>query len=85
MGCKMFLMNWQDHISFDPGVCHGKPCVKGTRVMVSVVLDNLAAGVDSTMIIDQYPVNEDQIRACLAYAADLARDRVIQLMHQSVG
>jgi hypothetical protein len=40
-------MNWQDHISVDPSDCHGKACIKGTRIMVSVVLVNLAAGIDS--------------------------------------
>ena len=37
-------MNWKDRISVDPNICHGKVCIKGTRIMVSVVLDNLAAG-----------------------------------------
>ena len=38
-------MNWPDYIAIDPVVCHGKACIKGTRIMVSVVLDNLAAGL----------------------------------------
>lgn len=37
-------MNWKDRISHEPEICHGKPCIKGTRVMLSVILDNLAAG-----------------------------------------
>jgi hypothetical protein len=48
-------MNWQDHISVDPQVCHGKACIKGTRVMVSVILDNLAAGVSPEEILASYP------------------------------
>ena len=45
-------MNWQDRITVDPHVCHGKVCIKGTRVMVSVVLDNLAAGVSRDEILN---------------------------------
>ena len=37
-------MHWKDRISIDPNICHGKACIKGTRIMVSVILDNLAAG-----------------------------------------
>ena len=68
-------MDWQERISSDPKVCHGKPCVKGTRIMVTVVLDNLAEGLSSDEIVKAYPplVVED-IRAAIAYAADLARE-----------
>ena len=48
-------MTWQDHITVDPLVCHGKACIKGTRIMVSVVLDNLAAGLSYEEIIESYP------------------------------
>ncbi len=48
-------MNWRAHITVDPSVCHGKACIRGTRVMVSVVLDNLAAGVDIDEILKSYP------------------------------
>jgi uncharacterized protein (DUF433 family) len=40
-------MNWQDRISADPNICHGKVCIKGTRIMVSIILDNLAGGISS--------------------------------------
>lgn len=71
-------MNWKDHISVDPNVCHGKPCIRGTRIMVSVILDNLAAGETTTDILKNYPsLREQHIQAALAYAAELARDRVI--------
>jgi len=73
-------MDWRDHISVDPQVCHGKPCVAGTRVMVSVILDNLAAGQSVEEILASYPmVTADAIRATLAYAADLARERLVPL------
>jgi uncharacterized protein (DUF433 family) len=73
-------MNWKERISVDPQICHGKACIKGTRVMVSVILDNLAAGVKPEEILKSYPtLTEQDIRAALAYAADLARERVILL------
>lgn len=72
------MTNWQDRITSDPNVCHGKPCIKGTRVMVSVIMDNLAAGETHESIIRGYNVAED-IQAALHYAADLARDRLLAL------
>lgn len=68
-------MEWQDRISLDPQVCHGKPCIKGTRVMVSVVIDNLAAGESHESIMRGYHIQEADIQAALHYAAELARDR----------
>jgi uncharacterized protein (DUF433 family) len=73
-------MDWKQHISVDPGVCHGKACIRGTRVMVSVVLDNLAAGLTPDQILKEYPsLTADGIQAAIAYAADLARERVVPL------
>ena len=72
--------HWRDLISVDPNICHGSACVKGTRIMVSVVLDNLAAGLPHDEILASYPsLSEDGLRAVLAYAAELARERVVQL------
>ncbi|HHH46806.1 MAG TPA: DUF433 domain-containing protein [Thiotrichales bacterium] len=73
-------MNWREHISVDPKVCHGKPCVTGTRVTVSVILDNLAAGQSVDEILASYPaVTAEAVRATLAYAAELARERLVPL------
>ncbi|HID24354.1 MAG TPA: DUF433 domain-containing protein [Planctomycetaceae bacterium] len=73
-------MNWRDRIAVDPQVCHGKACIKGTRVMVSVVLDNLAAGVSRDEILASYPsLTGEDIDASIAYAAELARERVVPL------
>ncbi len=73
-------MDWRQHISVDPGVCHGKACIRGTRVMASVVLDNLAAGLTPDQILKEYPsLTADGIQAAIAYAADLARERVVPL------
>ena len=73
-------MSWQDRITVDPAVCHGQACVKGTRIMVSVVLDNLAAGVETKEILGSYPsLAEEDVQAAIAYAADLARERTVPL------
>ncbi|MBI2567644.1 MAG: DUF5615 family PIN-like protein [Candidatus Schekmanbacteria bacterium] len=62
-------MNWREHIAVDPSVCHGKPCVAGTRVMVSVILDNLGVGQSVDDILAAYPtVTAEAVRATLAYA-----------------
>jgi len=65
----------QSRISADRSICHGKPCIAGTRILVTVVLDNLAAGMSADEIVAEYPplVVED-VRAALAYAAALARE-----------
>ena len=73
-------MNWQSRITVDPKVCHGKACIKGTRVMVSVVLDNLAAGLAKDEILTSYPsITAEDIDASIAYAAELARERFVPL------
>ncbi len=73
-------MRWQDHISVDPTVAHGKACIAGTRVPVAVVLANLAAGLTPDEIIRSYPsLRADAIQAALAYAADLAQERILRL------
>jgi uncharacterized protein (DUF433 family) len=73
-------MNWRERISVDPMVCHGKACIKGTRVMVSVVLDNLANGEREASILQSYPsLTQEDIQAAIAYAAELARERFVPL------
>ena len=78
------VMNWKDRISVDPNICHGKPCIRGTRVMVSVVLDNLAAGESLEAIKNGYQIDDEDIQAALHYAADLARDRIVALPAEPV-
>ncbi|MFH0982374.1 MAG: DUF433 domain-containing protein [Planctomycetota bacterium] len=64
-------------ISVDPSVCGGKPCVRGTRIYIAIILDGLAEGLTPEEIIDHYPgLTVEDIRAALAYAADLARENV---------
>lgn len=73
-------MNWRDHIIVNPSVCHGAPCFTGTRVMVSIVLDNLAAGQAPEAILAEYPsLPPEAIPSAIAFAADLARERVVDL------
>ncbi|MCU0727295.1 MAG: DUF433 domain-containing protein [Planctomycetes bacterium] len=73
-------MDWRRHITVDPAVCHGVACIAGTRIPVSVVLDNLAAGLTPAEILASYPtLPADAIPASIAYAAELARERVVAL------
>ncbi len=67
-------------MTVNPDICHGQACVAGTRVLVSVVLDNLAAGLSEEEILGSYPnLTRDSIQACIAYAADLAREQFVVL------
>jgi len=71
-------MDWKEYIKTDPGICHGKPCFIGTRVMISIVLDCLAADMTREAIIEEYPgLSNEAIRAALAYSADLAEERIV--------
>ena len=73
-------MNWRDHITVDPMICHGVPCFKGTRVMVSIVLDNLAAGAAVEEILRDYPsFQREVLPAAISYAAELARERIVEI------
>lgn len=73
-------MNWKDRITVDPFVCHGKACIKGTRIMVSVILDNLAEGVGEEEILKSYPsLSTDDIKSAIAYAAELSRERLVSV------
>ena len=63
-------------ISIDPNICFGKPCIRGTRIWVSVIVENLADGVSEEGILAAYPtLCQEDIRAALAFAADLTRER----------
>jgi uncharacterized protein (DUF433 family) len=69
-------MTWQERIIVDPTVCHGQACIKGTRIMAAVVLDNLA-GIQTDEILRSYPsLKAEDVQAAIAYAADLARERI---------
>jgi uncharacterized protein (DUF433 family) len=70
----------RERIVTDPAVCHGAATIRGARVPVAVVLDNLAAGLTDEDIVNEYPSLEiDDVRAALAYAADVTRERLLPL------
>ena len=74
------MAEWQERITINPAVCHGKACIRGTRVMVSVILDNLVVGVPHEEIIGSYAsLQELDIQAALAYGAGLAREGTADL------
>ncbi len=65
--------DWKERISIKPKVCHGKPCVKGTRIMVSIILDYLKAGESFKSVLKQYPgLKEEDILAAISYAAQVS-------------
>ncbi len=71
-------MDWKEHISIKYDVCHGRPCITGTRIWVSLILDFLASGDTVEAILEAYPhLTRDDIQACIAYGAEAARERFI--------
>ncbi|MEO8662544.1 MAG: DUF433 domain-containing protein [Bryobacteraceae bacterium] len=74
------MTNWRERITISPDVCHGKVCIRGTRIMVSVILDNVAAGVERAEILASYPsISSNDIDASFAYFAELAREGTMDL------
>ena len=77
-------MEWQDRVAVNPAVRSGKPCIKGTRITVYDVLDYLAGGMTIPELLDDFPdLTEEDIRACLAFAADRERRLVMPPHHES--
>jgi uncharacterized protein (DUF433 family) len=73
-------------IEIDPNVCFGKPCIRDTRIWVSLIIDNLADGVGEDEILTAYPqLKTEDIRAALAYAAAMTRERVIIMATETMG
>ena len=78
----MAKLDWQQRILIDPSVCHGKPCIKGTRIMVSVILDYLKAGESYEGIFREYPMlKKEDIQAAISYAAWLTHEEELQPLH----
>ncbi|OLS19241.1 MAG: hypothetical protein HeimC3_46720 [Candidatus Heimdallarchaeota archaeon LC_3] len=76
--------SWLERISTDPNVCHGKVCIKGTRVMISVILDNLAEGSTFEEILVEYPtIKHEDIQAAIQYASYLTTERIIPIRSSS--
>jgi uncharacterized protein (DUF433 family) len=69
------MVNWREYLASDPKICGGQLCVKGTRVLVTVILDSLAEGGSKEEILHSYPsLQPRHIDAALAYAAELAHE-----------
>ena len=76
----MTQTTWRDRVTSNASVCHGQACIRGTRISVSVVLDNLAAGLTPEAIVASYPsLRLEDVQAAIQYAAELARERLIPL------
>ena len=74
------VKDWRERISIDPNICHGKPCIKGTRIWVSLIVDNLASGSSEDEILEAYPsLTREDIKVALAYAAEMARERYVNI------
>ena len=74
-----------DRISIDPNVCFGKPCIRGTRIWVSLILDYLASGMTVEEVIQEYPyLTHEDILAAIAYGAEAARERIIPVPTEQV-
>ena len=79
------IPDWRQRISVDPRVCHGKPCIKGTRIMVSILLDYLKAGESAEEIERQYPtLKRGDVQAAVGYAAWLAHEEDEHPLHTEV-
>jgi uncharacterized protein (DUF433 family) len=67
-----------ERIAIDPKVCGGRPCIKGTRIWVTVILDSLADGMTEAELLAEYPqLVRDDILAAIAYGAEVARERIV--------
>ncbi len=67
-------------ISVDPKVCFGKPCIRGTRIWISLIIDNLASGVTEQELLEGYPqLSHADIMAALTFAAEMTRERFVEL------
>ncbi len=67
-------------ISVDPKICFGKPCIRGTRIWVSLILDFLAAGMTIDELIEEYPhLSTEDILAAIAYGAEMSRERYVEI------
>jgi uncharacterized protein (DUF433 family) len=78
--------DWKERISINPNVCHGRPCIKGTRIWVSLILDFLASGSTVEEILEEYPqLTREDIQACIAYGAEASRERFIPVALEGQG
>ncbi|QDV89063.1 hypothetical protein RAS2_01240 [Phycisphaerae bacterium RAS2] len=72
------MVDWRQHFTRDPNVCHGQLCAKGTRVLITNILDSLAEGATRDEILASYPsLRVEHVEAAMCYAAELAREESI--------
>jgi uncharacterized protein (DUF433 family) len=72
-------------ISIDPAVCHGKPCIRGHRIWVSLVLDRLASGDSIDALLEEYPgITRADVLACVAYGAEMSRTEALAATDEAV-
>ncbi len=72
--------DWKERIAVNPHACHGRPCIRGTRIWVSLILDLLASGSTADDILQEYAqLQAEDIPACIAYGAETARERYIPI------
>lgn len=76
----MTAENLLSRISIDPNICFGRPCIRGHRIWVSLILDFLASGMNISEILEDYPsLEQADILACIAYGAEMARDCYVEI------
>ena len=86
MGKIMNQQNLLSRISIDPHICFGKPCIRGHRIWVSLVLDFLANGMTIPELIEQYPqLQVEDVYACIAYGAEMSRERYVDIPLEQTG
>ena len=79
------MKNWKERISIDQRICHGRPCIKGTIIWISLIVDNLAAGASEDEILKAYPsLSKEDIHAALAYASEMSRERFVNIPTESI-
>jgi uncharacterized protein (DUF433 family) len=77
MSTREELLN---RISINPNICFGKPCIRGHRIWVSLILDLLASGMTTQEILEDYPgLAPEDIQACIAYGAEMSRERFVDI------
>ena len=77
MATREELLN---RISINPNICFGKPCIRGNRIWVSLILDLLASGMTTQEILEDYPgLAPEDIQACIAYGAEMSRERFVDI------
>ena len=82
----VFMNPLLKRISVDPNICFGKPCIRGTRIWVSLILDFLANGMSIDEILKEYPhLTEDDIKAAIAYGAEMSRERFVEISIKKTG